>query len=137
MKRSKPYKDWKRPVALLLGILFLFSTFGFTFNAHYCPYKGSSVSLSPEKGCCCSADATTEDNCCQNKSFQVKIKGKYAAPKSIDVQFAKAEFAPLPYDIVEVKVLLSVGSSIRLLFSDSSPPKIATPIFLFVRSILV
>lgn len=136
MKKSKPYYFWKRPVALLLGILFLFSSFGFTFYAHYCPFKGSSVSLSAEKSCCC-ATGGKEDKCCKNKSFQVKIKGKYQVVKSLDVQFAKVEFSPPPYEILEVNVPLAIENDKRLLYADSSPPKIATPLFLLFRSILI
>lgn len=137
MIKGKPYTCWKIPVVLLLAVLFLFSSFGFTFYAHHCPYKGSSVSLSAEKSCCCSTDSITEDNCCKNKSYQVKIKGKYQAAKGFDVQFAKTEFTLPPYEIVDVNVLLAIENSKWLLYSNSSPPKIATPIFLFVRSILI
>lgn len=137
MTRSKPYKNWRRPVAFFLGTLFLFTSIGYTLYTHYCPFKGASISFSAEKTCCCSAGDNAANNCCKNKSFQVKIEEKYQEIKGLDVQFAKAGFTPPPYEIVEEIVPLANIDSKWLHNSNSSPPKYSIQIFLFIRSILI
>lgn len=136
MVSNIPYHEWKKPVALLLGVIFLFSSLGLTLYAHNCPFKGSSISFSPEKKCCCSSDSKTSDNCCKNKAHQIKIKGKYCPAKGLEIK-------AVDFTVFSVQLILFDSLQVGLVqkqsfhYSDPSPPSTDVPIFILDRSILI
>jgi hypothetical protein len=128
----------KKVSAAFLLSVFLFSSLGFTINYHYCPYKGSSVSFTAEKDCCCSASSEKPDNCCKNKAEQVKINDNYQLAKTLELK---------PFDVTQEIIYLIPFNDFVFIkstqkqtfhYADTSPPGASSvPLFIFNRSILV
>jgi hypothetical protein len=67
----------KKAISILLLFIFLFSSAGFSINAHYCKGKLQSVNLLfIHKECTCGKKKMPKD-CCKNKTEIVKIKDNY------------------------------------------------------------
>ncbi len=68
----------KKAISILLGIVFLFSSSGFSINTHYCNGKIRSINIafSDNHKSCCGKKKMAKD-CCKNKTEIVKINDNY------------------------------------------------------------
>ncbi len=133
-----PYKNWRRIVALVLAVVFLFSSLGFSYYTHYCPFKGSSVSLFSEKSSCCATDDESDNGCCKNESGQIKINDSYNASKGLDFSIDKQILKAVSQQIITLHISVVTENEKQLYQTDSSPPGLySVAIFLFDRSILI
>jgi len=136
MKKYEPYKNWKKPVAFVFALVFLFSSFGFTYYTHHCPLKGSSISFFSEVTCCCAQDGESDKGCCKNESGQIKIEDTYNVAKSL--AFGIAGFIPTALlNEIHFTCTPAIVEERQLFESNNSPPQNPIAIFLFDRSILI
>lgn len=130
------YRGWRKPVALLLIVLFLFSSAGVTLYAHACTCKGSSVSFSPEKKCCCTHSKAAGD-CCKDTALVLKIKGKYQPADGLGWALSKADLAGSPVAVSGILLQARLPEMQAFYRSNNSPPFLPVPLFLLDRSILI
>lgn len=114
----------------------MFSSSGFSINAHYCKGKLQSVSLLfAKKGCKCGKKKMAKD-CCKNKTEIVKIKDNYIpspvilTPTTELITFAFAYIQSFNLSAIES---VSVESNLNYLY----PPDKNISLPILYRSILI
>ena len=125
----------KKAGAILLLVLFAYSSFGFTIYYHECPYKGTSVSFIAEKHCCCSNKGEMPKSCCKNHGKQIKIVDKYSLAETPVLKPVEPLLIP-NFFIPAYTVFNKVNLKDAFNYSDHSPPE-HCPLFLFDRSLLI
>ena len=65
---------FKKPIVIVLMMLYLVTVSGFALNLHYCFNRVSSIQIdAPSKGCV-KGLATKEMKCCKDKHLVIKVK---------------------------------------------------------------
>jgi hypothetical protein len=107
-----------------LLFLYLVSTAGIRFQAHYCHGEFSSFTFNPfhELSCGCD-DESTMDSCCDEAQFALKIQDSHASTSSSTFQLSTHYSESFPTNF-EVRSFLKTHQNLRFnnKFHDLKPP---------------
>lgn len=91
---------WKQKLALSLCAFYAMSIIGFALSMHFCGGKLANVSLYSSKASCKFCKTTpvekTDDGCCKNTKFEVKVKDSHHVEAALKLPqlFSIAVFLP-------------------------------------------
>jgi hypothetical protein len=113
-----------RLLSISLLFLYLISTAGVRFQAHYCHGEFSSFTFNPfhELSCGCD-DESTMDSCCDEAQFALKIQDSHASTSSSTCQLSAHYSESFPTNF-EVRSFLKTPKNLRFnnKFHDLKPP---------------
>lgn len=69
----------KRPVAIVLMMLYVITVSGFALNFHYCFNRLNSVKIDAPANACTKLLKTSKMKCCQDRHIEVKVKDSHQA----------------------------------------------------------
>ena len=115
----------KRFTVLLLAVIYLSVSTGFTVNIHYCLGILTSVSLSGKMPCTCKDGVP--DLCCKTTKVKVSLKDTYS-PHTAEFSFVDAGNLPVVAARLLPVVLLVISPSSPL--PGKAPPDLSKPIYL-------
>ena len=110
----------KKFTSILISVLYLFITTGFTLNMHYCSGELESISIFSRQNNCCCGGGEMENNCCNNKQFflQFDADQKVIAPNVLS-------FEQYKFIKIEKHVLFDYEASeveLQNMFHSNLPP---------------
>jgi hypothetical protein len=85
----------KRLTAILVALLYLLPTIGYSIDVHWCGNKISAVSFSPAKTAKCTV-CTTPKKCCKNTHTLVKLKDNQHNSPQVKVSLNAANEITIP-----------------------------------------
>ena len=135
----------KKIVSVILSILILVASSGFTISSHICDGKLDEVALSlANKDIDCGMQVKNHSHaaksndvnkaCCENTFQPVQLDEKYISPK-ISLNSSLVNYAILKYTIL--KELFPVSTETAILFTNYSPPPLIRDIPILVESFLI
>lgn len=105
-------------VSVLLAIVVLFSTAGFTVSKHYCGNELVSLKVNSATKDCCDGKM---DNCCHNEKDYFQLKQDFVkAEISHNIQIT--DFSLLLPLIFQFSIELGEKSTLSEVYIDTSPP---------------
>lgn len=125
----------KSIIPILLSLLILISTSGFTVSIHYCPMsKKTTYSLTEAKSCC--GKKGKVNNCCKNTQIKIQqIKDDFT-PSSF-LKIPTGELSDFIADYIKLYLLVGLKAQDPLIQANHSPPDLLVPRTILYRSILI
>lgn len=114
----------KRILSIFLVFLYLTSTAGVQFQAHYCHGEFSSFTFNPFHKLTCGCDEeSTMDSCCDEAQYALKIQDSHASTSSSTFQISahRAESFATNFDVTSV-LIHTVSLRFNEQFHDLKPP---------------
>lgn len=136
MKGRHLHTEWKKPAALLLSFLFLFSSFGLTLYARDCSCPITTFSFAAKNKCGCTYSKPGND-CCKEMACFIKIKSKYFATQAPDPNLSKYMFSPSSFVVIDDFLYSNIAKQQSFSRFDNSRPLLPVQLFIFDRSILI
>lgn len=127
----------KKAISILLVIVFLFSSSGFSINTHYCNGKIKSINISfsdNHKSCC--GKKKMDKDCCKNKTEIVKINDNYIPAQIIvtsSTDFAYFALAFIRTFNLSITKNVAVETNLYYLYPPDQPVSLS----ILYRSILI
>lgn len=123
---------FKKLTVILIAVLYLSVSTGFTVNAHYCFGVLDSVSLTSTP-CCCGNEV--KYHCCKTTRIHVSLKDSYKLPVSnLTVLSPVLLPAPVSYGL---SVLLAEESIQQVILIAAPPDLYQPPIHLLNRNLRI